>query len=145
MLCVPLRLLSSHPRYVSNHFRFHDFTPTSARALNDILGRMPDSMLVEVSRLNAPSCPVKITVTVARAIALHGNWGWRGSASRIKKMKEVADQRHSNHWQSGYRQTAAPIDALRGIGEDADLWSDLTQTHRIETRIPTRRIPVTAQ
>ena len=134
--------IQRHSCLVSTNYRFHRYSPLSAKALGDILAKMAASAAIEIRRLNADE-PVIVTVSIARALASapERNWEWRGSSHRVKKMREVPvlDPRHPNTFSPCYRNTMAPMDALRQVGSGdlrtADYETIGTGRRRIETQI----------
>jgi hypothetical protein len=120
---------------VSTHYRFHK----TSSGLKEVLARMEDSVMVKIEFLAHKNDPKSLTAEKVRIIVASGDWAWRGSSLRIKKITELpppADPRRPNEFIPNYRNTCAPVDALRtvGNGEVSADYSSACQSKQIATR-----------
>ena len=108
-------------------------TSKSSERLISVLTRMDKGADVKVFRLSSPAHAVIVCAEVALALSRIGAWVWKGHDKRVKHMKEI-DERLPNDFLPCYRNTQAPLDAMRNVGTRCLDWGMLVQAHRVETR-----------
>jgi hypothetical protein len=95
--------------------------------------------MVAVAFLAHPGEMKQMPAGKVRVIVASGDWSWRGSSLRVKKITELpppADSRSPHVFVPNYRNTCAPVDALRTVGNgevNAD-YSSACQSKQIATR-----------
>jgi hypothetical protein len=99
---------------------------TDRNKLIEGLRKHPPTYLIQIHPVENPRFKLFVTVPEAIRLAMSGTWRWRGNKKGRPNRLWQIDSRRPNDFQPCYRNTAAPLDALRGIGKDMRAWKNLT-------------------